>query len=75
MGFYADTLAKIQAAITARLNGGEVESYSIGGTSLSMCSLETLFKLEADMKKKASDETIAANGGSRLHLANLRPGG
>jgi hypothetical protein len=75
MGFYSDTLTAVRTAITTRLAGGEVESYVILGTDVKMCSLETLFKLETQLAKRASDETLQASGGSRLHFANLRPGG
>jgi hypothetical protein len=75
MAFYAETLALIRTAITARLNGGEVESYSVGAVNLSLCPLETLFKLETQYATLAANETAVATGASRIHFANLRPGG
>lgn len=70
MGFYADTLARIQAAITARLAGGDVESYSLpDGTNIQLCSLETLFKLEEQFSGRAQEEA----GGRRFRIARLRP--
>jgi hypothetical protein len=75
MGFYADTLTALRSAITTRLAGGDVESYTIGDTDIKLCSLETLFKLETQFAKRAADETLQAAGGSRLHFANMRPGG
>jgi hypothetical protein len=69
MGFYADTLAKIQAAITARLDGGTVESYSIDGQSIQSVQLEVLFRLE----EKYADKALAELGGSRVSIARLRP--
>lgn len=75
MGFYVDTLAAIRNAITTRLSGGDVESYTVNGDDIRLCSMETLFKLEAQIAKRAADESTASSGGSRLHFANLRPGG
>lgn len=75
MGFYLDTLSAIRTAITARLAGGEVESYHVLGQDITLCSVETLFKLEAQIAKRAADETMQSAGGSRLHFSNLRPGG
>lgn len=70
MGFYADTLARIQAAITARMASGEVESYSLpDGTDIKLCSLETLFSLEEKFSGRAQEEA----GGRRFRLARLRP--
>lgn len=75
MAFYSDTLTAIRNAITARLVGGEVESYTVLGEDIKLCSVETLFKLEEQLAKRAADETAKAGGGSRLHFANMRPGG
>jgi hypothetical protein len=70
MGFAADTLTAVQAAITARLAGGDVESYTLpDGTDVQMCSLKTLF----DIAERLSGQAAVEAGGSRFRLARLRP--
>lgn len=75
MGFYSDTLALVRTAITTRLAGGEVDSYVVLGSDIKLCTLEALFKIETALAKRAADETTQAGGGSRMHFANMRPGG
>lgn len=73
MGFNTETLALIDAAIATRIAGGSVESYTIGSTNIAMCKLSDLFKIREQLAVLAADETAVTNGGSRVHLVNLRP--
>lgn len=38
-------LTALQAALTARLAGGAIESYSVQGTNIAYCSIDKLQKL------------------------------
>lgn len=70
MGFATDVLVTIQAAIQARLAGGDVEAYVLpDGTDVKMCSLDTLFRWEEKFLARASAEA----GTSRFRLGRLRP--
>lgn len=51
-------LPKIEAAIAARLAGGEIESYSVDGVNIAKVSLEVLER----MRSKYSAEVAAMNG-------------
>lgn len=70
MGFAADTLALIRAAITARHAGGDVDSYTLpDGTDVRLCPMEKLYEQEERFSARAAVEA----GGSRFRLARLRP--
>lgn len=70
MGFATDALTLIQAAITARLSGGDVEAYTLpDGTDIKMCSLDTLFRWQEKLSVQAAREA----GTSRFRLGRLRP--
>jgi hypothetical protein len=45
-------LDKVEAAITARLDGGAIEEYSIRGRHLKYCSLDELMALRADLRRE-----------------------
>lgn len=45
-------LDKVEAAITARLDGGSVEEYSIRGRHLKYCSLDELFRLRDALRRE-----------------------
>lgn len=51
----AALLAAVKQAIAARLNGGAVQSYSIGGRNLQYCTLVELWKLRRDLEKKINN--------------------
>jgi hypothetical protein len=70
MGFATDVLTLIQAAITARFAGGDVEGYTLpDGTDIKMCSLDTLFRWQEKFAAQAASEA----GTSRFRLGRLRP--
>lgn len=62
-------LAAVETAITARLSGGAVDSYSIGGRNLRYMSLLELFKIRDQLKS----EVGAALGGSTNRIAFGEP--
>lgn len=52
-----DLLDKVEAAIEARLSGGAVQSYSIGGRNLQYVTLEELRKLRDQLKREIASES------------------
>jgi hypothetical protein len=52
----ATLLASVEAAITARLAGGTVESYSIRGRNLAYVKLTELFELRDKLKREVENE-------------------
>lgn len=54
-------LDNVEAAINARLTGGAVQSYSIGGRNLQYITLSELKKLRDDLKREIASES----GGTR----------
>lgn len=54
-------LDNVEAAINARLTGGAVQSYSIGGRNLQYITLSELKKMRDDLKR----EITAESGGTR----------
>lgn len=54
-------LAQVEAAISARMSGGAVQSYSIGGRNLQYISLSELRQLRDDLRREVS----AGAGGAR----------
>lgn len=55
-----DLLDKVEAAIEARLSGGAVQSYSIGGRNLQYVTLEELRKLRDQLKREIASESGSA---------------
>lgn len=47
-----EMLDNVEAAINARMTGGAVQSYSIGGRSLQYISLSELIKLRDQLRKE-----------------------
>lgn len=52
-----ELLDKVEAAIEARLSGGAVQSYSIGGRNLQYVTLEELRKLRDQLKREIASES------------------
>ena len=65
----AEMLVKVNEAITAHLNGGAVQSYSIGGRNLQRCTLTELWDLRRKFEKMISD----AAGGGRSYAKFVHP--
>lgn len=65
-----ELLDKVEAAIDARLSGGAVQSYSIGGRNLQYVTLEELKKLRAELKREIASE---AGGGTRTYAKFTNP--
>lgn len=59
----AALLVAVKTAIAARLNGGAVQSYSIGGRNLQYMSLMELNKMREDLEKRVA----GVSGGSRTY--------
>ncbi len=65
----AQMIVKINEAITARLNGGAVQSYSIGGRNIQYMSLNDLLKLRRELEQSISN----AAGGARNFVTFVDP--
>lgn len=65
----AELIVLIDKAIGARLKGGAVQSYSIGGRNLQYMTLSELRSLRADLNK----EIAAQNGGGRTYAKFVNP--
>lgn len=64
-----ELIVLIDKAIGARLKGGAVQSYSIGGRNLEYMTLSELRNLRADLNK----EIAAQNGGGRTYAKFVNP--
>ena len=64
-----ELLDKIEAAIDARLSGGAVQSYSIGGRNLQYVTLEELRKLRDQLKREIASES----GNARTYAKFTNP--
>lgn len=62
----AEMLVKVNEAITAYLNGGAVQSYSIGGRNLQRTPLSELYKIRDRLERR-----IAASTGSLTNYASF----
>ena len=65
----ADMLAQVNAAISARLKGGAVASYSINGRNIQYMPMPELMALKKDLQKQLAAES----GGSRNFAKFVRP--
>ncbi len=54
-------LDNVEAAINARLTGGAVQSYTIGGRNIQYCSLKELYDIRSLLRKEINS---AASGSS-----------
>ncbi len=65
----ASLLTAVNNAIAARLNGGAVDSYTIGGRDLKYIPLADLFKMRDNLRR----EIAAGAGGARNYISFRRP--
>lgn len=57
----SELLTKVNQAISARMNGGAVQSYSIGGRNLEYMTLRDLTEFRDKLKKEVSAAALAKN--------------
>jgi len=62
-----EMLDNVEAAINARMTGGAVQSYSIGGRNLQYITLTELIKLRDSLRQE-----IASSGGSSSRTSYAR---
>ncbi|HOW42302.1 MAG TPA: hypothetical protein PLF03_01415 [Candidatus Omnitrophota bacterium] len=62
-----EMLDNVEAAINARMTGGAVQSYSIGGRNLQYITLTELIKLRDSLRQ----EIVAGGSGSRTSYARF----
>ena len=65
----SDMLDQVNAAISARLSGGAVASYSINGRNIQYMPIPELLALKKDLQKQLSAE----KGGSRNFAKFVKP--
>jgi hypothetical protein len=65
----ATLLAAVEQAIAARLNGGAVQSYAVGGRNLQYMSIEALMKMRDQLKAEVS----SSSGGARNFVSFENP--
>ena len=63
-----DMLDNVENAINARISGGTVQSYSIGGRNLQYIPLTELMKLRDQLRRE-----IATSGGSTTYASFESP--
>ena len=61
-------LDNVEAAINARLSGGAVQSYTIGGRNIQYCSLKELYDIRDLLRK----ELNSSMPGSTTNYASFR---
>lgn len=66
----SEMLNQVTAAISARLNGGTVASYSISGRNIEYMPMPDLLALKRDLEKQLAAE----NGGSRNYAKFVKAG-
>ena len=54
-----EMLDKVNTAIVARLDGGAVQSYSIGGRNIQYISLGELYKLRDILRKEVNSSNVS----------------
>ncbi len=65
----SEMLNQVNAAISARLIGGAVDSYSINGRNIEYMPMPDLLALKRDLEKQLASE----NGGSRNYAKFVDP--
>ena len=65
----SDMLDQVNAAISARLSGGAVASYSINGRNIQYMPIPELLAIKKDLQKQLSAE----KGGSRNFAKFVKP--
>ena len=63
-----EMLENVETAINARMTGGAVQSYSIGGRNLQYIPLQDLYKLRDQLRRE-----IAGSGGATTYVSFGRP--
>ena len=63
-----EMLDNVETAINARITGGAVQSYSIGGRNLQYIPLQDLYKLRDQPRRE-----IAGSGGATTYVSFGRP--
>ncbi len=63
-----EMLDNVETAINARITGGAVQSYSIGGRNLQYIPLQDLYKLRDQLRRE-----IADSGGTTTFVSFGRP--
>lgn len=63
-----EMLENVENAINARVTGGAVQSYSIGGRNLQYVPLPDLYKLRDQLKRE-----IAGSGGTTTYVSFGNP--
>jgi len=63
-----EMLDNVETAINARITGGAVQSYSIGGRNLQYIPLQDLYKLRDQLRRE-----IAGSGGATTYVSFGRP--
>lgn len=61
-------LDNVEAAINARLAGGAVQAYTIGGRNIQYCSLKELYDIRDLLRK----ELNSASPGSTVNYASFK---
>ncbi len=70
MATTSEMLEQVKGAISARLNGGAVDSYSISGRNIQYMPMQDLLALKRDLEKQFAAE----NGGSRNYAKFVKAG-
>jgi len=65
----SDMLDQVNAAISARLSGGAVASYSINGRNIQYMPIPELLSLKKDLQ----NQLAAEKGGSRNYAKFVKP--
>ena len=65
----ADMLDKVNQAITARLNGGAVQAYTINGRNIQYVTLDELWKMRRELEIAIGNK----NGGARNFISFVDP--
>ena len=63
-----EMLENVENAINARLTGGAVQSYSIGGRNIQYAPLSDLYKLRDQLRRE-----IAGSGGTTTYVSFGNP--
>jgi len=63
-----EMLENVETAINARMTGGAVQSYSIGGRNLQYITLSELIKLRDQLRRE-----VAASGGATTYAGFKDP--
>lgn len=65
-----ELLTAVETAIEARLNGGAVQAYTIGGRNIQYITLSELYKLRTQLKKEVNASNVS---NTRLYAKFAEP--